>query len=214
MDMTVSNSYEATVQKMRERMEAARKAAASGKKNKKKKKVSYDANEIPSQLMRATHSVGVGQILIRANSRLQQLQMCAATGEYDVNALRAAISHAKRMVKCARKKLNNLEEEEQLEAKKRKKNPSASQKKVREAKQKLERELGKLRRRHRGDEKKEIEEAKRCYLQEKVNAERAESAMSEMSVGGIAGMDECAVPEAVEMAPVDASAGASIDVCL
>ena len=38
MDMTVSNSYEATVQKMRERMEAARKAAAPGKKIRKRRR--------------------------------------------------------------------------------------------------------------------------------------------------------------------------------
>lgn len=222
--MTVSDNYDLALQDMKRRIEEAKRASASAKKmsrkkkKKRKKKVSYDAREIPAQLMKTTHSMGAGQVLVRANSRLQNLQMCLASGEYDLNELRAAINHAKRMVKCARKKLKNLQEEEKADGQKRKKNPANDVNRERIARLKLERELSKLRRRHRGDELKEMEQAKRTYLREKANAERAEAYMAE-AAAGTEGTGGAAEAPAVEEAAVPADAGAevaavSIDVCL
>lgn len=225
MSMTVSDNYDLALQDMKRRIEEQKRATASLKKmsrkqKKKKKRVSYDAREIPAQLMRTTHSMGAGQVLVRANSRLQSLQMCLASGEYDLNDLRAAINHAKRMVKCARKKLKNLQEEENVDSEKRKKHSGVSVNRERIAKMKLERELGKLRRRHRGDEKKDMEEAWRTYLREKANAERAEAYMEEaaMAVEGTGGPAESAEAGETEAAdPVDLPAdvaAVSVDVCL
>lgn len=223
--MTVSDNYDLALQDMKRRIEDQKRATASLKKmsrkqKKRKKRVSYDAREIPAQLMRTTHSMGAGQVLVRANSRLQSLQMCLASGEYDLNDLRAAINHAKRMVKCARKKLKNLQEEENVDGEKRKKHSGTSANRERIAKMKLERELGKLRRRHRGDEKKEMEEAWRTYLREKANAERAEAYMEEaaMAAEGTGGPAESAEAGETETAdpgdlPADVAA-VSVDVCL
>lgn len=224
--MKVSDNYDLALENMRRRIEEQKRATASLKKmsrkqkKKRKKRVSYDAREIPAQLMRTTHSMGAGQVLVRANSRLQSLQMCLASGEYDLNDLRAAINHAKSMVKCARKKLKNLQEEENLDGEKRKKHPKTSVNRERIAKMKLERELSKLRRRHRGDEKKEMEEAWRTYLREKANAERAEAYMEEaaMAAEGTGGPAEAPGAGETETAdpgdlPADVAA-VSVDVCL
>lgn len=225
MSMTVSDNYDLALQDMKHRIEEQRRVSASLKKvsrkqkNKRKKKVSYDAREIPALLTRTTHSMGAGQVLVRANSKLQSLQMCLASGEYDLNELRAAINHAKRMVKCARKKLKNLQEEENVEGQKRKKNPGNDVNRERIAKMKLERKLSKLRRRHRGDEQKEMEEAKHEYLREKANAERAEAYMAQAAAAvGTEGTGEAGDAGAEEMAdlgdPPSEIAAVSVDVCL
>lgn len=220
MDMTVSGSYDKTAQDMKRRLEALKRAQKSSqtKKKKKKKKVEYDPHEIATLLTRATHSMGVGEILVRANSRLQQLQMCVASGEYDINELRAAITHAKRMVKCARKKMKNLQEEERLQSKGKQKKAASNVNKERQARQKLERELGRIRRRHRGDEKKDMDEARRCYYREMANAEREAREVTPgvtVSLDGAAPVSEEPVAEAAvsDAAPVDAGA-VSVDVCL
>lgn len=219
MDVTVLKSYDKTAEDMKRRMEALKRAQKSSqtKKKKKKKKVEYDAHEIATLLTRATHSMGVGEILVRANSKLQQLQMCVASGEYDINEVRAAIAHAKKMVKCARKKMKNLQEEERIESKGKKKAVSNANKE-RQARQKLERELGRIRRRHRGDEKKDMDEARRCYYREMANAEREAREVTPgvtVSIDGSAPASEEAVAEAAvsDAAPMDAGA-VSVDVCL
>lgn len=222
MDMTVSENYDKTAEDMRRRLEALKRAQKSSqkKKTKKKKKVDYDAHEIATLLTRATHSMGVGEILVRANSRLQQLQLCVGSGEYDINELRAAIAHAKKMVKCARKKMRNLQEEERIENKGKRKKTAVSTGKERRAKQKLEQELSRIRRRHRGDEKKDMDEARRCYLREMANA-RQEAAKEEAAPGvtvSINGSDSASEETVAETAVSDAApveAGAvSVDVCL
>lgn len=220
MDMTVSGNYDQTLQDVKHRLEAMKRAqkASQKKKEKKRKKVEYDAHEIATLLARATHSMGVGEILVKANSKLQQLQLCVGNGEYDINELRAAIAHAKRMVKCVRKKMRNLQEEEQMENKGKRKKASVPSNKERQARQKLERELNRLRRRHRGDEKKDMEEARRCYYRERMNAEREMDAFSYEPTaggGGIVSASEAPAAEdsVAEAAPVDAGA-VSVDVCL
>lgn len=219
MDMTVSENCDRTLQDMKYRLEAMKRAqkASQKKKEKKKKKVEYDAQEIATLLARATHSMGVGEILVKANSKLQQLQLCVGNEEYDINELRAAIAHAKRMVKCVRKKMKNLREEEQMENKGKRKKASVPANKERQARQKLERELNRLRRRHRGDEKKDMEEARRCYYRERMNAEREMDAVSYGSTAGGGGVSASGAPAAeasvTEAAPVDVGA-VSVDVCL
>lgn len=157
------------------------------KRNKKKKKLSYNVNEISSQILRATRSVSVSQVLVRAKGKVEQLQRCAVTGDYDENAMRAALAHAKRMVSCARKKLQNMEEEEQLQSKTHRSRKSA---KDTAEEMLLKQQLQQLRRKHRGEENNKIKEADIRYMKEKIRQQQREASantaeMTEASLGEI-----------------------------
>lgn len=81
---------------------------------KTKKKLNYNSKEISSQLLRASKSRNAAMVLTRAKSKVSNLQRCLGTGQYNDSEVRVALAHANRMVKCAKMKLQNLKEEEQL----------------------------------------------------------------------------------------------------
>ncbi len=168
------------------------------KNNKKKKKLSYNAREISSQILRATRSVGAAQVLVRAKIKVAQLQRCAVTGDYDENAVRAALAHAKRMVSCARKKLNHMEEEEQLQGKSRR-----LRKRTKDTTEEmlLKQQLQQLRRKNRREENNKIKEAEMRYMKEKIRQQQRENAEN------MADMTEAASGEIpLESTPIDSGA--------
>ncbi len=155
---------------------------STGKTNRagqKKKKLNYNAWEISNQIMQAVHSSGASRALMRARSKMEYLQRCAASGNYDEEEVRAAVVHAERMVACAQKKVENLKAEEQMQ--KSSEGSGDRQRVQQKAEQnrermQLKRQLEEVRRRHREDENKELQDADIQYLKAKVrNQERQEA---------------------------------------
>lgn len=157
----------------------------------RKKKLNYNPREISQQILRAAKVIGASQVLVRARGKVGVLERCRATGQYDDNETRVALAHARRMVKCARMKVNHLKEEEQQK----KRDASAeeengrqktnevkrkAQTKKQQLKQRAQLEMKKLelaqqrkarqealnqkRRLHRNKEREEIEDAEMKYL--------------------------------------------------
>ncbi len=82
------------------------------KNNKKKKRVNYNYREISGMILRAKKSVSAGQVVVSARSRVALLRRKSGTGDYNERELAAAIIHAEKMVRVAKKKLKHLKEEE------------------------------------------------------------------------------------------------------
>ncbi len=91
---------------------AARYAAARKNRYRIKKRLNYNANEISSQILRASKAQSASVALVRAKSKVGVLKRCIGTGQYDDNEVRPALLHAQRMVLVANKKVRNLREEE------------------------------------------------------------------------------------------------------
>lgn len=81
----------------------------------RKKRVNYNPREIRGALLQATRSQSAGQVLCQARSKLTSLLKCKGTGQYNESELTSAIIHARRMVRCARMKTQNLKQEEQIQ---------------------------------------------------------------------------------------------------
>lgn len=96
------------------RVSYIRKAAS---KKTKKKQLNYNHREISAQILRASKARTASGVLARAKSKLSVLKRCQGTGQYNETELRYAIAHARRMVQCATKKMQNLKEEEMLQGK-------------------------------------------------------------------------------------------------
>lgn len=82
--------------------------------NRTKRKLQYNSKEISSQLMRAKRSGNASMVLAKAKTRLGSLARLLGSGQYDEKEVRVAIAHAKKMIKVARLKVNNLKEEERM----------------------------------------------------------------------------------------------------
>lgn len=211
MDMTVGNDYGASTGRTGSltaggtrtwEMSAKRMYSTRAKKNKKRKKLNYNSREISVQLMRVSHSRGVSQVLASARARVAYLSRCASSGNYDEKEVRAALAHAKRMVKCASKKLHNMEKEELLKSRGNKKSITRSMEEENRIRELYRRELEKLRRRHRGEEYGEIKDADMRYLKEKIRQEQR-SASYEYSGAEEMSAAEVPVDVAVDMGAVD-----------
>lgn len=99
---------------------AKRNAKASKKNNQnkaKKKNVNYNPREIRSALSRVKKAQSAGQVLAQAKGKLANLLKAKGTGQFNETELAAAIIHARRMVRCAQMKTQNLKQEEQLQKK-------------------------------------------------------------------------------------------------
>ncbi len=91
-------------------MNAYKKSSKSS--NKKVKRLQYNPREISSQIMRASRLQSASQVLVRAKGKLASVLRCKGTGQYNEEDIRIASLHASKMVKCARKKVENLREED------------------------------------------------------------------------------------------------------
>lgn len=131
---TVSTNKNSTSAKIREKQN----------KNRKKKKLNYNSREISSQILRSVKSEIASIVLIRAKVKVGVLKRCFGTGEYNDREVIAAITHAQRMVNCAKMKVNHLKEEEQQGHSNKKEQAKNKQQKRNEIKRKVsqkEREL-------------------------------------------------------------------------
>jgi len=80
-----------------------------------KKKLNYNYREISGQILKAKKLQSASVVLSRARSKLIYLSKCNSSGNYDRREVEAAIAHAKRMIRCADMKVNNLREEKMKE---------------------------------------------------------------------------------------------------
>lgn len=158
----------------------------------KKKQLNYNPREISDQILRAAKAESASFVLVRAKMKVGVLKRCIGTGQYDDRELFAAITHAQRMVNCAKLKVKNLKEEEQQghkneqeQADNRRQKKSEIKRRVsqkeQELKQKLEqekmqlirkekmhrRELIRKQKMHRSEELSKIQDADMKYLKDK-----------------------------------------------
>lgn len=191
MDMTTIRTDYGISGKVFSGIVTAKKTSVKGssyKNVKGKKKVSYNARELSRQLMNATRAFGASMVLLQARSKVQYLQRCAVTGQYDESEVKAALAHAKGMVKCAKKKMRHLQYEEQAQQMGKKKDITHTGKEENEIRELVKRELKKIRRKHRNEEDGEIKKVDLRYLREKVRQQRQVSqglAVSETEMGQI-----------------------------
>lgn len=80
-----------------------------------KKVLNYNPRELSAALLRASKSRSAGQILVQARSKLSTLAKAKGSGQYNDKEINAAIAHAKRMVRCAKMKTQNLRQEERMQ---------------------------------------------------------------------------------------------------
>ncbi len=79
---------------------------------KKKKKVGYNFKQISAQILRSRTSVGAGKAALKARSVKAMLARKLLSEDYDKSELRAAIIHAAKMERIAKKRKKHMEEEE------------------------------------------------------------------------------------------------------
>lgn len=182
--------------------------AKAKSKNRIRKRLNYNSREISSQILRAGSAVSATQVLIRAKGKLAAVKRAAANGDYDRNEVRAAVSHASRMVTCAQKKVRHMKKEELIRHKGKTNKVSFGR---RERKRELLRmELRKLKRKHRNDEATDIRQADLHYIKQKIRQqqreaeERMEAMLADTMTGVIEG--EQAADTDMELAGADVSA--------
>jgi hypothetical protein len=76
-----------------------------------KKALNYNYTKVSSAIGRAKNLNQAGNALTSANSTLSALRRKAASGNYDEDEIDIALTHAKKMVASARKKIRNLKQE-------------------------------------------------------------------------------------------------------
>lgn len=79
---------------------------------KKSKRLQYNFKLISSQIMMSKNSVSAGRVAAKARGKVAELLRKRKSSDYDDKELEAAIIHAKRMERIARKRMKHLKEEE------------------------------------------------------------------------------------------------------
>lgn len=82
---------------------------------KKLKKLGYKQRRISSMITQATTSGNARQVLASAKTETVNLRRKLASGKYNDREVRAAIRHAERMERVAKKRMKNLQQEEYIE---------------------------------------------------------------------------------------------------
>lgn len=82
---------------------------------KKLKKLGYKQRRISTMITQATTSGNAKQVLASAKTETVNLRRKLASGQYNDREVRAAIRHAERMERVAKKRMKNLQQEEYIE---------------------------------------------------------------------------------------------------
>lgn len=137
----------------------------SSKNKVKKKSLNYNHREISQRILRASKPASAATVLASARSKLGSLRRCQGTGQYNEQELTNAIIHARRMVQCASKKVQNLKGEE-IE-KKRLERRSSTEDTVRkvEARQRIERKEQQLKQELLQKETMQMQKEKREWME-------------------------------------------------
>ncbi len=147
---------------------AKRRAGVSKKSNQnrgQKKNVNYNPREIRSALSRVKKSQSAGQVLAQAKGKLANLLKAKGTGQFKEAELAAAIIHARRMVRCAQMKTQNLKQEEQLQRKHEKEIKAEEQQQKNEIKLRVKQKERNLKQKAKSEKTQKLQRQKRQQME-------------------------------------------------
>lgn len=90
-----------------------RSVSMAGKK--KRKKLQYNFKRLSNQIMRTKTSINAKQLTTKAKFQIADLRMKLISGDYDYVEIHNALTHAEKIARVAKKRLKNLQEEENIE---------------------------------------------------------------------------------------------------
>lgn len=108
------NAIEYSMQLL-ERLQESRRSSTSKKTKTTKQPVNYSFRKVSAAIARAKNVNQASNALTSANSALSALRRKSTSGQYNDDELQIAINHAKKMVRVARKKVQNVRRESQTE---------------------------------------------------------------------------------------------------
>ncbi len=98
------------MERLLERIKESREKNQKAQKN-VKKRLNYNFRKVSGSILRAKTVMQAGNALSSANASLSNLRRKSASDKYNSKEIEAAIQHAKKMVRTARKKVINLKTE-------------------------------------------------------------------------------------------------------
>lgn len=90
----------------------SRSSKSSNNSKKKKKPLQYNFKQISSQIMLSKTPANARRVLTKARGKVAELLKKQSSGNFDDRELRAAIVHAKKMERIAKKRMKHLQQEE------------------------------------------------------------------------------------------------------
>lgn len=99
-----------------ERLKESRQNSKSTNTKTTKQPVNYSFRKVSAAIARAKNVNQASNALTSDNSALSALRRKSASGQYNDDELQIAINHAKKMVRVARKKVQNIRRESQMES--------------------------------------------------------------------------------------------------
>lgn len=104
-----------TVSSPRKRATTNTKSVSMANNKKKKKKLQYNFKRLSNQIMQSKTSINAKQITTKTKFQIADLRMKLISGDYDYVEIHNALTHAEKIARVAKKRLKNLQEEENLE---------------------------------------------------------------------------------------------------
>lgn len=89
----------------------------SKRRKKKQKRLQYNFKQISLQILQTKTPVNAKQVVIRARGKAVELRKKLSSEDYDFSEVRRALIHAEKMTRIAKKRMKNLQQEENLEKK-------------------------------------------------------------------------------------------------
>ena len=177
--------FQKQLEALKDMLERTKEAQKNIKKTetKTKKVLNYSYKKVSSSIQSAKSVSQASNAVSSANSNLSALKRKAASGNYDDEELNIAISHAKRMIAVAKKKLahikqevmNKKDDDKYISSKKEKivkipdeKIRAEQQKELRRIEDEIEKEEKKEKQAHRGEENNKLLDADMTYLKAKI----------------------------------------------
>ena len=207
------------MERMLENLKKSREANAKAKNN-KKRALNYSHSRVSGAIMRAKSVSQANSALSSAKSNLVSLSRKRGSKLYNSKEVEIAISHAKRMIRTARKKVANIKMEERQKKVDSDVENGAERKHgiIRRQQRgsgaaaenaKIEKELFRLKRmmksnreqrknRHRGEENQELLLADMEYLKRKIELMRQEQEVQQAESAGASGMEGTATTGTTE----------------
>lgn len=106
---TEDEKAESELERLKKMLDSLKQKKADAAKS--KKRLNYRYQQISTAIRGAKSIMQASNALTKANSGLTQLRRQASSGKYSENETTIAITHARKMVRTARKKLRNLKAE-------------------------------------------------------------------------------------------------------
>lgn len=170
---------------LKDMLERTKEAQKNAKKTetKTKKVLNYSYKKVSSNIQSAKNVSQASNAVSSANSNLSALRRKAASGNYDDDEINIAISHAKRMITVAKRKLahikqeamNKKDDDKYISSKKEtvvklpdKKIRAEQQEELRRIEDEIKKEEKKERQSHRGEENNKLLDADMTYIKAKI----------------------------------------------